>query len=387
MEPIELRSAVFWEDFRPRVFAPPRLGEEARGLEESLAGKDWARNGVVFASSGSSGAPKWVLLCKAALQASAAMVNRHLGVTGGDHWLLALPGWHVGGFGVAARAFEADCGFSVLEGGWDAGRFLEACAKDGATCTSLVPTQVHDLVAAGLAAPDQLRVVVVGGGGLAEELGGEARRLGWPVLQSYGMSEAGSQIATAPLDSLARQFSPIGLQVLPGWEVETSGGGRLRVRGGALFEGYLGGAGERLGAGLEEGWFETKDLVSMEAGRLTFLGRRDRTVKILGELVELDALERELTAFAAGKGEVRVVEVEDGRAGYRLVPVVAGSGEDWEGVVGRFNEGQPGYARLERALVVEDFPRTALGKPDLEALRSLAAESSPYGLPRGGISN
>ncbi|MDA0765426.1 MAG: AMP-binding protein, partial [Verrucomicrobia bacterium] len=324
MEPIELRAALFWEDSRPRVFAPPRLGEAARGLEESLAGKDWARNGVVFASSGSSGAPKWVLLRKAALLASAAMVNRHLGVSAGDHWLLALPGWHVGGFGVAARAFEADCGFSVLEGGWDAERFLEACAKDGATCTSLVPTQVHDLVAAELAAPDRLRVVVVGGGGLAEELGGEARRLGWPVLQSYGMSEAGSQIATAPLDSLARKFSSNGLQVLPGWEVETSGGGRLRVRGDALFEGYVSGAGKRLGADLMDGWFETKDLVSMEGGRLTFLGRSDRTVKILGELVELDALGRELTAFVEGKGEVRVVEVEDGRAGYRLVPVVAG---------------------------------------------------------------
>ena len=33
-------------------------------------------------------------------------------------------------------------------------------------------------------------VVIVGGGGLDRDTGREARQLGWPVLQSYGMTES-----------------------------------------------------------------------------------------------------------------------------------------------------------------------------------------------------
>ncbi len=86
-------------------------------------------------------------------------------------------------------------------------RFAEEMNEGAVTLTSLVPTQVHDLVQCALACPPSLRAVVVGGAELDPVLGERARELGWPVLQSYGMTEAASQVATASLASLDRPYA------------------------------------------------------------------------------------------------------------------------------------------------------------------------------------
>jgi len=227
VEAVELTRRGFWADERPVVMAPPALEREGRELAERLMDHEWARGAVVFASSGSSGAPKWIMHRREGLLCSAHEVNRHLNVTGGDHWFLALPPMHVGGFGVAARAFAADCGFTALSARWDAERFVAELAANGGTHTSLVPTQVFDLVQARLVCPDGLRAVVVGGGALELGVGRTARALGWPVLQSYGLTEAGSQVATAELASLESEFRSAPLPIMNHWQAR-SGAGLVR---------------------------------------------------------------------------------------------------------------------------------------------------------------
>lgn len=125
--------------------------------------RDAAMRGTVwFRTSGSSGAPKWVVLTKSALLVSAEAVNAHLAVEAGACWGLALPIHHVGGFGAAARAYVAGCRLAVFQDRWNAARFSEWLAAERVTHLSLVPAQVHDLVRAGITAPPCLRVVVVG---------------------------------------------------------------------------------------------------------------------------------------------------------------------------------------------------------------------------------
>src|SRR6188508_2693701 len=68
--------------------------------------------------------------------------------------------------GVAARAYEAGCDFQHFDRRWDTAGFCEWLERFQITHTSLVPTQVHDLVKAGLSAPPALTVIVVGGGHL-----------------------------------------------------------------------------------------------------------------------------------------------------------------------------------------------------------------------------
>ena len=142
MEAAELTESAFWESEDCRVLAPPGLESEGEHLGRLLEGEE----AVIFTTSGSSGAPKWVLFRRRALLASARAVNLHLQIGSGDSFLVALPLYHVGGFGMGARAFVGGCALHHFEESWDAERFRDKLEKTECTLTSLVPTQVHDLV-------------------------------------------------------------------------------------------------------------------------------------------------------------------------------------------------------------------------------------------------
>lgn len=333
---------------------------------------------VWFATSGSSGVPKWLALPKDGLLLSAAAVNAHLGVDETSCWGLALPLHHVGGFGVVARAYEAGCQLTSLGGRWDPVRFCRWLDGDRVTHTSLVPTQVHDLVAAGLRAPAALRAVVVGGGRLDEPVGEAARRLGWPVLASYGLTEASSQVATQPLSALAGTYRCGPLEVLPIWRARVGGDGCLQIAGPALYQGVLRWDASAWRYHRREGeWHRTADRVELNDGWLSHHGRADTVVKVLGELVDPAAIEAELGRLAGGalrEGTFAIAAVPDARAGHRLVPVVERSvdGAVVLAALAAYQQTAPGYRRLAGVVRVDALPRSPLGKLRRGELAALA---------------
>lgn len=319
---------------------------------------------VVFQTSGSSGTPKSIVISKAALLISATAVNEHLAVTQASRWGLALPLHHVGGFGVAARAYAAGCGFHAFSLRWNAERFTHWLGEFCVSHTSLVPTQVHDLVRAQIAAPASLRAVVVGGGSLDTATGQAARDLGWPVLASYGMTEAASQIATQDLAALALPYRAAPLPLLPIWQASTSPEGRLSISGPALFSGWMD-AGQLVPR--KPGWHLTADLAALENGQITPLGRADTLVKILGELVDPAAIERELAALSCGQfppDSFAIATVPDERAGYLLVPFFETHVDPSTvtAVLAIYGKSAPGFRRLQAPVFLENLPRSPLGK-------------------------
>jgi O-succinylbenzoic acid--CoA ligase len=338
-------------DPRGLVFLPPHL-EHLRAAVEAEAG---APGRVLFATSGSSGRPKLVAHSAASLRASAEAVNVHLGCGPQDVWLRALPLYHVGGFGMHVRAELAGGRVAVLDAPWSPEALTAGITAAGATVLSLVPTQVYDIAQSRLRCPATLRAAVVGGGRLDPALADRARDLGWPLLASYGSTEAGSQVAT-------EREPGSGMVVLGGWEVRVSDRGELEIRGAALFEGYWEpdhetGRYRFRDPESADGWFATGDAAELnrraDGTRLAHLCRLGRTVKLLGELVDLDALEA-----AAGPG-VAIIALADARAGSRLVAVAEhGSGFDPE----RFNASRPGFERVDPVIWVGSLPRTASGK-------------------------
>ncbi len=355
MDAALLTSERFWRGVQPVA---------AGGGMPDLAGLEGLDGQVLFRSSGTTGEPKWVALSKDALQVSAAAVNAHLEVGRDSVWGLCLPVHHVGGFGVGARAWQAGCGFAVYPGKWDAGEWADWMAAARVTHSSLVPTQVHDVVRSGVRAPGTVRAIVVGGGRLEEWLGNEARALGWPVLASYGMTEAGSQIATQGLDALEAAYCAEPIPVLPVWEVRA--GACLEISGGALFSGYVvRERGEWVFAKRAGDWFVTADRVEVSGAGLSPLGRADGVVKVLGELVDPEGIERELLELAGGRltpGGCVVVAVDDERAGKRLVPVFEGGMVGMDEVLAHYQKSAPGFRRLADPVVVDVFPRSPLGK-------------------------
>lgn len=379
MDAFILSDPGFWDD--PQPFAPGHFP----GVIPHPAALD---GHVLFETSGSSGPPQWLALSKKALLLSAAAVNRHLGVSENSCWGVALPTHHVGGFGVAARAFEAACQLQVFSWRWEAGAFAAWLAHHGVTHTSLVPTQVHDLVAAGLAAPPKLVAIVVGGGQLDAHTGQAARHLGWPVLASYGMTEAGSQIATQGIDLLGSAYQPGPLPVLPIWQTRVSQSGQLSIAGPALFSGSLRYDGQSWQfCTRADAWHRSADRVDLVNGLLTPRGRLDALVKVLGELVDPVAIENELLRLSNGlltPGTFAVLALPDARAGHRLVPVFEAAVDPAlaAAVLANYQEQAPGFRRLQPPQVLAMLPRSPLGKLRRAALAEVLGDLSDPGIRR-----
>lgn len=371
---------AFWQSARLHLALAP--GDAAPdGLAEMAQARPETAGLCYFKTSGSEGVPKWVGLSREGILTSARAVNEHLESSAQDRWLLALPTHHVGGCSILARCHVSRAAWTFLEGKWDAARFAAQCAVEKVTLVSLVPTQVYDLVAARLPAPESLRAIVVGGGGMNHEVALRALELGWPVLQSFGMTETASQIATEPLEHLRAGFDPDSLEVLPCWQLGTDETDRLTVRGSALARGYM---------VLREGLWSWEP-IDAEAGLVTrdrvqiwhhgtrqflrFLGREASFVKVLGELVSLPELQARLEKICLEEGlapaSCVIWPVADDRQETRLVLV----GEISEAALGKlqmnFNEGVPGYQRMSEVLGVAAIPRTGLGKVDRGRLEAL----------------
>jgi O-succinylbenzoic acid--CoA ligase len=317
---------------------------------------------IYFFTSGSSGHPTCAGFTRAALTLSARAVNAFLGVTADDTWLRVLPRFHVGGFGVEARAWAAGARLVTMDDRWDPRDFYRLCADQAVTRVSLVPTQVFDLVHAALTCPPSMRTVLVGGGSLRPSLQAAATALGWPVRASYGLTEAASTVAIQAADE------PDGsrLTLLSHWTAQTDTQGRLVLHGPALPT--------RLGtiSSLTDQplWhpvsaLHTSDRAHLDERTLTFLGRADRIVKRLGELIDLSLLDDQLAdaALATGlTGRVRLRCEEDLRDQHRLVLECLQQAEG-DAVAGHFNTTQPAFARITAVRVVGDLQLSPLGKP------------------------
>lgn len=293
-----------------------------------------------------------VVLSREALEVSAHAVNQHLSVKAQDRWGLALPLFHIGGLMILIRAALSGSGVSRFDESWDVCRFHRWLGDARVTLLSLVPTQVFDLVEAGLTAPSELRAVIVGGARLEPELFLRARDLGWPLLVSYGMTECGSQVATGSFaePSVLRPLSHIEVRSVDGV---------LELCSRAMMTAKLdlGGAVTRMGEGE---WYRTSDRgeVIDVGGRpaLRIHGRIGDVVKILGELVDVARLNGVLHALLPEASRVRfsgkvMIKAEtDLRTGACLTLIYGAelglTVAEIDGLVGHYNEMVAPFERI-----------------------------------------
>lgn len=372
------------------VLINPRLPEDEKKLQAEALARLPALPGHFWVStSGSSGRRKWVALSKKAILASAAGVNSHLASDPGskDVWLDALPSFHVGGLGIWARAYLSKAkvlDMAIRYAKWNAPMFQGVAEEAKVTLSALVPAQVYDLVQNQLEAPKTLRAVIVGGGALSEKLYIEARKLGWKLLPSYGLTECSSQVATASLDSLGALEFPR-LKILPHVEARISAEGLIQLKSEALLTGYGVDSGTdiRFEDPKRDGWFTTEDCGEvLEGGFLKVEGRKGSFLKIGGENVDLWKLELvfEETKLGAGFGaDALLVEVPDERLG-QVIHLVHSSGnaEDVANLVGAFNGRVLPVERIRKSHFFPEIPRSPVGKilkPDV--LRLISEKSSP----------
>ena len=283
---------------------------------------DWA---LLF-TSGTTGKPKAAQLTVAALDALARASAENLGPRPADRWLCNLPLFHVGGLGTAVRCAH-DGAALVLHARFDAGAMVRAVREDGITHGSLVARTLEECLEAGLERRG-LRGVLVGGGPVPPALVERARARGIPVLLTYGLTEACSQVTTerpgdadgttagAPLPGLDVRIVDVDGRPLPPGEE-----GAIAVRGPTLMRGYLDDEAATAEV-LRDGWLRTGDLGRLDPrGRLTVLARRSDLILSGGENVYPAEVEAVL-AMHPGVAEVAVVGRPDSRWGQVPVAVV-----------------------------------------------------------------
>lgn len=349
-----------------RLLPPAHLALEAKILAE----KNADLSGLAFATSGTSGAPKWVLHSVENLDWCARATNRHFGCSAEDVWGLALPECHVGGYCLTHRAQIAGGRLATFRPKWDPTLFGPWLRQEKVTITSLVPTQVFDLLRAEVSAPPALRVALIGGEHLEEALFEKALSLGWPLVTSYGMTETAGLIAASAVGERT-------LRPLPGWQLARDSDGLLTIDGPGLFQGYLSAAGLQR----PDHPFTTKDLVDLEEDALFIRGRSDDQIKVLGELVDLSQMRRKLAATLPGYRST-LIALPDERRGHLLIPAIEGRPSDaLRQALDQWGAELPGFARCQPPHFSPQWPLTPLGKIDRRALEEEIANERNSLLP------
>jgi long-chain acyl-CoA synthetase len=235
--------------------------------------------------------------------------------------------------------------------------------------------------------------IISGGAALPDDLETFWNRLGYAVIQGYGMTETTSLISlNHPFRSAKGSLG----QVFPGMEVRIDENGEILVRGENVATAYrLGGASQALPE--NDGWFRTGDLAEKgEDGRLYFKGRRKNVIVTpAGMNVHPEDLEKALRAQPGVRDCVVIGIEEDGNAEPCAVLLLNaepnGAGDTAadenaaaETAVKNANASLAEFQRMRQWFVWPDadFPRTPTHKPLLSRIREVASAKS--GTANGG---
>ncbi len=329
-------------------------------------------------TSGTTGQPRGVCLTGEAIEAVTRSLAQAVDAGPDDRSLSLLPLStlleNIGGIYAALASGStamlpslASCGFTGSSA-VQPDKLMGAFHRYAPSATILVPQLLKllvECVAAGASLPASLRFVAVGGAPCASHLIERAWRLGLPVHEGYGLSEAGS-VVSLNRPGINRPGS-VGTP-LPHVRVRLAEDGEILVAGN-LFGGYLGSD----AAPVTE--WASGDLGYFDADGCLHVSGRKKTAyaTAFGRNVAPEWVEGELSAGpavmqAAVFGEARPCNVAV------LVPHPAASPQQIAAAVAAANARLPDYARIA-AWHVATMPFSPLngmarvsGTPDREAI-------------------
>jgi acyl-CoA synthetase (AMP-forming)/AMP-acid ligase II len=330
---------------------------------------------LMLHTSGTTGRPKRVPLRHRNLTASVANIvaTYRLGPT--DVSLCAMPLFHVHGLLASAMSTLATGGALVVPAPFNPLGFWQVMREHHPTWYSAVPT-IHRMVLS--RARDQrpqgsesLRFVRSCSSALAPELMADIeRRLGAPVLEAYGMTEACHQIASNPLPPAAREPGSVGagtgveLAVLDddGARLPAGTAGQVAIKGPNVIDGYAANP-EANAESFVDHWFLTGDQgVLDERGCLTLIGRIKELINRGGEKISPREVDEVLLRHPAVAEAVAFASPHR-TLGEEVAAAVVLSGEASEQDLLAYCRDQLAAFKVPRKLhIVDEIPRTATGK-------------------------
>ena len=333
---------------------PRPLREMAtRQVADAVAGGVLGHGDLVVFTSGSTGRPRGVLRTVESWQASIASLREITGITVEDRVWIPGPLWSSLFLYGAFHAAAVGAHLIFRDDGPDA--FADA------TVLHCVPSQLPGLLErAGAGELPLIRLAVVAGDHLPDQLRARCESAGWRVVEYYGAAEL-SFVAWRDGNGPFRAF--------PGVETELREG-VLWARSPYLARGYLAAGTDGPFRLDPQGWATVGDLARSADGGLEVLGRGNTAVTCGGHTVVVEEVER-LLCRLPGVDDVAVLGMPHPRMGQVLTAVVVGPALEatLRGAVAVI----PMPSRPRRWLHADALPRTSGGKLRRDALPDLVA--------------
>ena len=351
---------------------------------------------LVLLTSGSTGRAKAVPLTHSNICISAKEVGESMGLAPHDRCLSMWEQYHIGGLVDLLLAPIMAGGTIICAGGFDASTFYRLLASARPTWFQAVPTTLNELVfQAGRHSldprPNTLRLIRSVAAALQPRLMAEVESLfGVPVIQTFGMTEAGPLITSTRLPPAHRKPRSTGRScgtqikiVGPGGKICGPGTvGEIAIRGDNVFSGYEN-APEANNAQFHDGWFYTGDLGYLDTdGDLFLTGRIKQLINRGGEKVNPQDVEDALLSISE-VSEAAAFPVSHPTLGEDVAAaVVVGSTSSLGEAAIRalLAERLAPFKIPQQIIFLDRLPRLGVGKIDRLALSEWAAAAQGNGL-------
>ena len=338
---------------------------------------------LLLYTSGTTSAPKGVQHSHNTVLAEQKTMPALLAGRPDDVSLVTFPPGHIGGVASMLRPLLSGAR-TVFTDGWDPALAVEVVHRFGVTCTAGTPFHLAGILDLGDTGDKlaSLREFLVGAAPVAEEIGRRAAQAGISTFRSYGATEHPTvtgehegepEWARLNTDGKPLPGSVVRIVGTDGANCPTGVDGEVVVRGPDQFIGYQDTA-LNADAFTADGWFRTGDLGHLDdEGRLTITDRIKDVIIRGGETISSGQVEEVLNAHPAVADGVAVAAPHP-RYGDVVAAVVVlkpGRELDLDGLRAHFVAS--GLARQktpERLAIVDELPRTSLGKVRKAQLRT-----------------
>lgn len=313
-------------------------------------------------TSGSTGAPKPMLVEKRRMLASARITNDFLGLHEGDTALLCMSLDYIAGKMMVVRALERRLTLVFVEPSGHPLAAQRVALNDLTTLdfAAMVPMQVYN----SLQVPEertrlmQIRHLIIGGGAVDDALAAELKTFPHAVWSTYGMTETLSHIALRRLSGpdASDWYTPF-----PSVTVTLSEEGTLMIDAPEVCAETL------ITNDIAELSSVNSQLSTVNSPSFRILGRKDNVICSGGLKIQAEQLERQLRPHL--RAPYLITKRPDEKFGEMVVLLTEGPADQARQVCERI---LPKYHQPRAYLHVSQIPLTETGKPSRYEAEKLA---------------
>ena len=335
-------------------------------------------------TSGTTGKPKGALLGQKAIISNAKMSHDAHSLKSSDKVLISLPLFHVGGINILFLPALLKSATVVLQERFEPDQALEIIRKFKITKMITVPTILDQMIKSRFwikANYKYLQVISIGSTNVPKYLLKKLHSIKIPVIQIYGATETGplaiyqkAEDAFTTEGSIGKAGSLCKIKLVDEDFNEVSIGqpGQILVKGENILECYWNDE-TASNESIKDGWFFSGDIAKIdEDGNYWFIDRIKNVIISGGENIypaELEVLlsnNKDLVEYSiVGKHDVKWGEVPV------IVAVKKNKSVTSDQILYLFNEKVAKYKIPKEVIFVNNIPKNALGKIEIDKVKQL----------------